>query len=710
MKNYVTKEIKNIVLVGSPKSGKTTLAECMMYEGGVISRMGSIEDGNTVSDYHEIEKERKNSITASVMHTEWRGFKINIIDTPGLDDFCGEIIGSLRVSDTALMVLNGQYGVEVGTELIWRHLEYYKKPTIFVVNQLDHPKSDFWNTFEQAKQHFSEKVVAVQYPVNAGEGFNMIIDLLKMVMYKFPVTGGKPEKLPIPDSEKEKADTLHNRLVEAAAENDERLMEIYFEKGELDEDEMREGLKKGMLNHDVFPLFCLSAKKDMGSGRLMGFIDNVCPSADEMHSEFTTEDKQIKPDDETTTLFVFKSENEKHTGAMSFFKVCSGTLHAGQELFNTSNGASGKINQLYVIDGKNRIAVQKLHAGDIGATVKFKDTHLNHTVRAVNDGVVLKPIVFPNPRIRMAIEVVKQQDEEKMAQQLNKLHESDPTLIVEFSQELKQTLLHAQGELHLQVIKWILEHIHSIEIKYVNPRISYRETIQQPAKATYRHKKQSGGAGQFGEVFIHVEPYYEGMSDPAGFNIRGKEVQDLPWGGKLIFYNCIVGGVIEARFLPAILKGIMEKMEEGPLTGSPARDVCVAVYDGKMHAVDSNEISFKIAGMMAFKEAFVAANPKIMEPINKLEVYVPAEYTGDVMTDLQTRRAIVENIGSEGNYQKIVARVPLSELNRYATSLSSITQGRASFSTEFLEYSPTPPDVQAKLIQAHSANHKEENH
>lgn len=708
MKNYTTKEIKNIVLVGSPKSGKTTLAECMMYEGGVINRMGSVEDANTVSDYHEIEKERKNSITASVMHTEWRGFKINIIDTPGLDDFCGEIIGALRVSDTALMVLNAQYGVEVGTELIWRYLEQYQKPTIFVVNQLDHAKADFWNTLEGAKQHFSEKVVAVQYPLNAGEGFNAIIDLLKMVMYKYPASGGKPEKHPIPDSERAKANEMHNRLVEAAAENDERLMEVYFEKGELDEDEMREGLKKGMLNHDLFPLFCLTAKKDMGSGRLMGFIDNVCPSADEMHSEFTTEGKEVRPEDDATTLFVFKTENEKHTGAMSFFKVCSGTLHAGQELYNTTNGSSGKINQLYVIDGKNRIQVHMLNAGDIGATVKFKDTHLNHTIRSENDAVVLQPIAFPNPRIRMAIEAVKQQDEEKMAQQLNKLHDSDPTLIVEFSQELKQTLIHGQGELHLQVIKWILERVHGIEVKYVNPKISYRETIQQAANANYKHKKQSGGAGQFGEVFMHIEPYYEGMPDPAGFNIRGKEVHEMPWGGKLVFYNCIVGGVIEARFLPAILKGILEKMEEGPLTGSPARDVCVAVYDGKMHAVDSNEISFKIAGMMAFKDAFVKANPKIMEPVNHLEVLVPAEFMGEVITDLQTRRGMVETITAEGPYQKIIARVPLAELNRYATSLSSLTQGRASFSTEFLEYSPTPPDVQAKLIQNHAATEKAE--
>lgn len=703
MKNYLSDAIKNIALVGSSKSGKTTLAECMMFEGGVISRMGSIEDGNTVSDYHEIEHARKNSVFASILHTEWRGNKINLIDTPGLDDFIGEVVSSLRIADTTLLTLNAQYGVEVGTELIWRYLQQYKKPVIFVVNQVDHPKSDFNMTLEQARHHFGDKVVPMQYPYKQGEGFNAIIDLLKMVMYRFPPEGGKPEKLPIPEEERAQAFEMHNQLVEAAAEHDDTLMELYFEKGELDEDEMRKGLRIGMLKQEVYPLFCLSAKRNMGSGRLMGFIGNVAPTAGDMGPEITTDGEAIQVSDPDTTLFVFKSSQEKHTGMTSFFKVCSGKLEAGMEMTHVSHQHKQKINQLFVIDGKNRTAVPHLHAGDIGATVKLKYTHCNDTLRSRDDGKQIVPIEFPEPRIRKAIQALQQKDEERLNQTLHRLHESDPTLIVEYAKELKQTIIHGQGELHLQTVLWILEHEHGIQAEYLRPKISYRETIQKSAEGYHKHKKQSGGAGQYAEVYLKIQPYHEQASHPTDIKVRETEVIDLEWGGKLLFHNCIVGGVIDHRFMPAILKGIMEVVEESPLTGSYARDLMVYVYDGKMHAVDSNEISFKIAGAQAFKKAFVQAQPKLLEPIFQVEVLVPDEYMGEVMTDLQSRRAIVEGFSNQGAYQKVVARVPLAEMYRYNTSLNAISQGRATYSRSFLEYAQVPGEVQAALVKEETA-------
>ena len=701
MKHYTADLIKNIVLVGSSKSGKTTLAECMMYEGGVLKRMGAVEDGNTVSDYHEEEKERGGSVFSSIMHTDWRGTKINIIDAPGLDDFIGEVISSLRVADTALLTINAQNGVEVGTEIVWRYLENYNKPTLFVVNQLDHSKADFNTTLDQIRAQFGDQVVVMQYPYNPGEGFNAIIDLLKMVMYKFPSEGGKPEKLPIPDDERGRADELHNTLVEAAAENDESLMELYFEKGELDEDEMRQGLKIGMLNRTIFPLFCVSAKKNMGSGRMMGFLSNVAPASSEVNPEHSREGNIVSSQD-PATLFVFKASNEKHAGSMSYFKVISGEVGAGVEMYNTTSQAKGKLNQLYVVDGKNRVAVDKLSQGDIGATVKFKSTHTNHTLRAKDDGVEIAPIEFPDPRIRMAVTTSKQGDEEKLGQVLNKMHESDPTLITEYAKELKQTILHGQGELHLQMVKWSLSHLHGIEIGFEKPRISYRETIQKAAEGYHKHKKQSGGSGQYAEVYLKIQPWSEHVVDPPELKVRNKQEIEMDWGGKLVFCNCIVGGVIDNRFMPAIVKGLMEVMEEGPLTGSYCRDIIVYVYDGKMHAVDSNEISFKIAGAQAFKKAFIEAKPKLLEPVYQVDVLVPDEFMGDVMTDLQSRRAIVEGFTNEGTYQRVTARVPLAEMYRYNTSLSSISQGRATYTRTFLEFAQVPGEVQNELIQTHS--------
>ncbi len=709
MAEFDTSHVKNIVLLGHAGSGKTTLAECMLYEAGIITRRGSISEKNTVGDWHELEQERGNSIFSKLLHTKWRGYKINIIDTPGYDDFVGEVISGLRVADTGIMLLNAVMGVEVGTDIIWEYTEKFKTPMIFAVNKLDDDNADFDNTVTEAKNHFGSKVVVVQYPMQQGAGFHEIIDVLRMTMYKFRDTGGKPEKLPIPDSEKAKAEQLHKELVEAVASNDETLMEHYFEKGELEEDEMKEGLKKAMINHDLFPLFCLSGERNMGSGRLMGFIDNVCPSANEMPPQITKSGDKLPCDAKgPVSIFVFKTVSEPHVGDLSYFKVYSGTLKSGTELINETTGGTEKLNQLYIVEGNKRTSVNELVAGDIGATLKLKNTHVNNTLHDRGKNVELTPIVFPQPNMSMAVEPSKKGDEEKLSEALHQIREEDATVIVEFVPELKQTIVRCQGDMHLAVLKWKMEHYHKVEVKFVKPRIPYRETIRRMAEANYRHKKQSGGAGQFGEVYMRIEPWHDGMSDPKGLSVRGRDSFDLDWGGKLVYFNCIVGGAIDQRFMPSILKGVMEKMHEGPLTGSFVRDVRVSVYDGKMHPVDSNDISFKIAGLKAFKQAFQEADPQLLEPVYQLEVMCPEEITGSVIGDLQTRRAIVEGMDAAGHFTKVIAKVPLAEMHDYSSSLRSITQGRARFTMKFHDYLPVPFEIQKKLTEDYNKLASEE--
>jgi elongation factor G len=705
---FDTSHVKNVVLLGHAGSGKTTLAECMLFEAGIINRRGSIEEGTTVGDYHPLEQERNNSIFSKLMHTKWRGYKINLLDTPGFDDFTGEVLSALRVADTGVMVLNAAMGVEVGTDIIWEYTEKFKTPMIFAVNKLDDDTADFDKTVQQAKDHFGNKVTVVQYPRQQGAGFHEIIDVLRMVMYKFHDTGGKPEKLPIPDDERERADNLHKELVEAIASNDEALMEKYFDKGELDEDEMKEGMKRAMIAHDIFPLFCLSAIRNMGSGRLMGFIDNVCPSANEMPPQTTVRGEELPCDaDGPACLFIYKTISEPHVGDMSFFKVYSGTVKTGMELVNESNGVFEKINQLFLMEGNKRIPVQELVAGDIGATLKLRNTHVNNTLHVKGRNYELPPIQFPAANVTYCIESVNKGEEEKLSQALHQLREEDPTLLVEVSKELKQTLIHCQGDMHLAVAKWKIENLHKVPVKFGKPKIAYRETIRRMAEANYRHKKQSGGAGQFGEVFMRIEPYYEGMPDPQGLTVRGREEHALDWGGKLVYFNCVVGGAIDTRFMPSILKGVMEKMHEGPITGSYVRDVRVCVYDGKMHAVDSNDISFKIAGIMAFKEAFQKADPQVLEPICTVAVLCPEELTGAVMGDLQSRRGMVEGIDTEGHFQKVIAKVPLSEMHDFSSSLRSITQGRAKFTKQFDSYQPVSYEMQRKLAEEYNKSAQE---
>ncbi len=699
MKIYDDKHIKNVAFVGANKSGKTTLAETMLFEAGLVNRRGSVENKNTVSDYHEIEHERETSIFATPLHTEWRNYKINILDTPGLDDFIGEIASTMRVADSVVTVVNAQQGVEVGTEIIWNYIDRFSKPTLFVVNQIDSPNADFEESYKSIVDLVGRNAIKIQYPLVV-DGAQCIIDVLKMKMYKFGPEGGKPEKLEIPADQSDLANELHNELVEKAAENDEALMELFFDKGTLNEDEMREGIKKGMLNHELFPVFCVSALNDMGSGRLMGFIDNVAPSAADLKPEQSVEGELIecKPD-APTVLFVFKTLYEPNLGQISFFKVKSGEVKQNDKLENARKGEVEILNQLYIMDGKNRQPVEKLSAGDIGATLKLKYTETNDTLRTKGAEITVKPIQYPEPRINKSVSAKDKNDEEKLNDALKKIHSQDPTVVVKYSTELKQLILGCQGELHLATIDWTLKNVYGITATFEQPRIAYRETIQRSATTSYKHKKQSGGAGQFGEVHIKIEPWFEGMPEPEGFNIRGKEEIDLDWGGKLVFYNCIVGGVIDARYLPSVLKGILEVMEEGPLTGSYARDIRVMLFDGKMHAVDSNDISFKIAGAHAFKDAFLNAKPKLLEPIQDLTVKVPEELMGNVMTDLQSRRSIILGMDSDGKYQTIKAKTPLAEMYKYSTTLRSITQGRGSFSTKFSNFELVPNNVQEELIK-----------
>ncbi len=699
MKIYDEKYIKNVVFVGAHNSGKTTLAETMLFEAGLINRRGTIDGKNTISDYHDIEHERGNSIFATPLHTEWRNYKINIIDTPGLDDFIGEIISSIRVADTIVTVLNAQQGVEVGTEIIWNYIDKYHKPTLFVINQIDHINAKFDESFKSIKTLVGNNAVKIQYPLLI-DGAQCIIDVLKMKMYKFSPEGGKPEKLEIPDNQKEIADKLNNELIEKAAENDEALMELFFEKGTLNEDEMREGIKAGMINHELFPVFCISALNDMGSGRLMGFIDNVAPAAADLKSEQSVDGKEITPKKEApTALFVFKTVYQPNLGQITFFKVKSGEVRLNDKLVNSRNDETETINQLFIMDGKDRKPVTKLAVGDIGATLKLKYTETNDTLTASENRIALKPIKYPPARIKKAVFAVNTKDEEKLSEALKKIHSQDPTVTVSFSKEGRQLILSCQGELHLATVDWILRNVYGVEARFEKPKIAFRETIQRSSSSTYRHKKQSGGSGQFAEVHLKIEPWYENMDEPQGFNIRGKEEVNLSWGGKLVFYNCIVGGVIDQRYLPSIMKGVLEVMEEGPLTGSYIRDVRVMVYDGKMHSVDSNDISFKIAGAHAFKEAFLNANPKLLEPTVELTVKVPEEMVGNVMTDLQARRSMIQGIDSNNNYQILKCITPEAEMYGYSTDLRSITQGRATFKSAFSSYQPVPTNVQKELVK-----------
>ncbi|WP_101689092.1 elongation factor G [Dysgonomonas massiliensis] len=718
MKTYQNHEIKNIAILGSSGSGKTTLAEAMLFESGVIKRRGRVEDGNTVTDYFPVEKEYGYSVFSSIFSVEWMNRKLNFIDCPGSDDFVGSVVSAINVTDTALMVLNAQYGIEVGTINQLRYVQKFEKPVIFIVNQLDHPKANFDNVVAQLQSKYGSKAVLVQYPVNIGEEFNAVVDVLKNKMYRWGPEGGKPEVLEIPDSEKERAAELNQKLVEAAAENEESLMEKFFEQGTLDEEDMRMGIRWGLVNRDLFPIFCVSAGKDMCVRRTMEFLGNVVPYVRDLPAPHNTEGVEIKPNvEDPTSLFFFKTTVEPHVGEVSYFKVMSGKVKEGDDLLNADRGSKERIGQLFVVAGQQRTKVEEFCAGDIGASVKLKDVRTGNTLNGKGADNKFNFIQYPQPKFRRAIKAENEKDSEKLNEALVRMREEDPTWIIEQSKELRQTIVSGQGEFHLKTLKWRIENNDKIQIVYSEPRIPYRETITKAARSDYRHRKQSGGAGQFGEVHMIVEPYIEGMDMPSTYRFNGQEFKiqardvqtyDLEWGGKLVFVNSVVGGAIDNRFMPAIVKGIMERLERGPLTGSYARDVRVIVYDGKMHPVDSNEISFMLAGRNAFSEAFKNAGPKILEPVYDVTVFVPTDKMGDVMSDLQNRRGLILGMESDKDIDVLKAKVPLKELSNYSITLSSLTGGRASFVMQFSAYELVPSDVQERLLKEYSDSLTEE--
>ncbi len=718
MKTYQTDEIKNIALLGNSGSGKTTLAEALLFNGSVIERRGTIDGKNTVSDYRPIEHENGNSIYSTVLYTEFLNKKINILDTPGLDDFSGGVISSLYAVDSAIMVINVQNGVEVGTEIHFRHAEKGNKPLILVVNGLDHEKTNFDKSYEMMKDWFGNGVTLIQFPVNEGVGFDSVIDILKMKMLQYPKDGGTAKVSDIPEEHKGKATELHSALIEKAAESDEALMELFFSNDTLTEEEIRKGIAKGIISRGMFPVFCISAKNNIGIDRLLEFIVNEAPSITDMPAPKNSKGEEVKPNPAgPASVFVFKSSIEEHIGEINYFRVYSGKITENLDIINSNNGTKERLSQLYICAGKNRTRVPELHTGDIGAFVKLKNTRMGHTLNAQGNNWKYEGVVFPEPKYRTAIKAVSESDDEKLGEALNKIHLEDPTILIEYSKELKQIIVHGQGEYHLNIMKWHLDNIYKIPSNFNSPKIPYRETITKAAQADYRHKKQSGGAGQFGEVHMIIEPYEEGSAPVNMQKIGGKDfklsIRDteeikLAWGGKLVYVSCIVGGSIDARFMPAILKGIMEKMEVGPLTGSYARDIRVYVYDGKMHPVDSNEISFRLAGRNAFSIAFKNANPKILEPVYNVEIMVPSDRMGDVISDLQGRRGMVLGMSSEKRFEIIKARVPLAEMNKYSTALSSITGGRAIYSMKFAEYTQVPGEIQETVIKAYEEEEEEE--
>lgn len=718
MKVYKTDEIKNIALIGSKGSGKTTLAESMLFECGVIKRRGTIAAGNTVSDYFPVEKEYGYSVFSTVFNAEFNGKKLNVIDCPGADDFVGNSYTALGVCDTGVIVIDSNYGVEVGTQNIFRTTGRLKKPVVFALNQIDGEKADYDNVIEQLREHFGPKVIQVQYPLECGPSFHSMIDVLLMKKYEWGPDGGVPTISEIPDDQLEKANELHNALVEAAAENDETLMDKYFEQGHLSEDEMREGIRKGMIERGIFPVFIVSAIKDMAVRRMMEFLGNVCPFVSDMPAPETVSGEEVAPDSNgPLSVFFFKTSVEPHIGEVSYFKVMSGTLKAGDDLDNVSRGGKERLAQIFTVCGQLRTPIDKLEAGDIGAAVKLKDVRTGNTLNEKGCDYQFDFIKYPAPKFVRAIKPQTESDAEKLMGILTRMHEEDPTWIIEQSKELKQTLVKGQGEFHLRTLKWRIENNEKLPIEFQEQKIPYRETITKAARADYRHKKQSGGSGQFGEVHLIIEPYTEGMPEPDTYkfgnqefklNVRDKQEIPLDWGGKLVVYNCIVGGAIDARFIPAIVKGLMDRMEQGPLTGSYARDVRVMIYDGKMHPVDSNEISFRLAGRNAFSQAFRNANPKILEPIYDVEVYTPGDTMGDVMSDLQGRRAIIMGMESDSGIEKLNAKVPLKEMSSYSTSLSSITGGRSSFTMQFASYELVPGDVQDKLLKEYAATQEDD--
>ena len=702
MKEYTTKEIRNVVLLGATKSGKTTLAEAMLYEGKVIDRRGTIEDKNTVSDYNELEKLNQRSIYATPLYAEFQNTKFNFIDAPGADDFIGGAYSAFKVCECGILVINAQQGVEVGTEKFIRLAEKKSLPLIVAVNQLDGEKADWDLVQNSINESFGKKAVYIQFPVTTGPSFDGFVDVLTMKYYHFKDENGTREDLEIPSDLMDRAEEARQELIEKAAEYDDTLMEKFFEAGSLTEDEIRKGLGIGISKGEAYPIFCVSAKKDIGVKRLFEFTRRVAP--------VPTNKEEGAP-----SIFIYKNAVEQHLGEVSYFKVMSGTITPGIDLEDPVTGGKDRLSAIYAVAGQKREAVDQIHAGDFGCAVKLKNSRANTTLSLPGSGINYDKIVFPASKYECAIKAKVVQDEQKLGDALKKISSQDPTVVVDYNKELRQTILKGNGEQHINIVKWRLVNEFGVDVELFAPKVPYRETITKVATAQYRHKKQSGGAGQFGEVHLLVCPAEGELNTKfkidgkdTQLNVKTQDITELEWGGKLEFYNCVVGGAIDLGFMPAILKGIKEKMSEGPLIGSYARDIRVFVYDGKMHPVDSKEIAFIIAGRNAFKEAFRNAGPKILEPIYNVTVMTPPEYQGAVMSDLQNRRGVLGDMDSDKGFAILKARVPQAELYRYSTALSSLTAGSASFEKEFADYQPVPGDVQTKLLAEYVAEESAE--
>lgn len=681
MKDLRTEIIRNIVTGAHSGSGKTSLVEAMLYSMGVTNRLGTIEQGNTVSDYNEDEIERQISLNSSILHGPWKKHKINIIDTPGFMDFFGDVVASLYVADLVLVLISAASGVEVGTEMVWQEANKQKRPRFLVINKLDRENVDFDKIVNEVKESFGSEVTVCQFPVETGPNFLKIVDVVRNKLLVFPNDkSGKYTEEEIPSDLKDKADSLRNELVESIAEIDESLMEKYFEAGELSEEEIHEGLKKAIRERLIFPIFCTSATNNVGVSSLLDAIVEFGPSPKDLGpiKSVDGEEREIDSNGPLTAL-VFKTIAEAHVGELSFVKVFSGTLKQGMDVQNSSQEMVERIGQMYFLNGKNKDSAESIIAGDIGALVKLKNTHTGDTLVDKGSKFKLPKIEFPEPIIRIAIKAKAKGEEDKIANGLHALHEEDPTFLVKYDPELKQTIVSGQGEMHLDIILKRLKQRFGVDVDTEKPKIPYRETIRSKAEAQGKYKKQSGGRGQYGDCWLRLEP--------------------LPRGEEFEFVDAIVGGVIPGKFIPAVEKGVRETMAEGVLAGYPVVDVKVTVYDGSYHSVDSSEMAFKIAASMAFKKAFVEAKPVILEPIYDVEVRVPEEFMGDVMGDISSRRGKIQGMESDGRFQIIKAKVPEAELYKYSTALRSMTQGRGIHKRSFSHYEEVPPDIQQKIIE-----------
>ena len=681
MKDFQTAQIRNIGLGGHGSSGKTILSEALLFNLKEISRIGSIEQGSTISDYNEDEINRQISLNTALMHGVWREHKINILDTPGYSDFFGEVVGAMRVVDTEFIVVSAASGVEVGTEQVWNEAKKQKVPRFFIINKLDRENLNFDQVYEGLVESFGHQVVLAQFPVETGPNFDSIIDLFRMKMLKFAKDGsGNFTEEDIPAGLADKAEELHLKLIEAVAESDDSLMEKYFDAGELTEEEFRSGFRKAVADDAVFPVFCASATSNVGVKRLLDIIVNFCPSPAERGEVEGLDGKSRKVDaNEPMSAFIFKTLAEMHMGELSYFKVFSGVIKTGDDVINATTGNMERIGQMFILNGKNKKNVDHLRAGDIGTVVKLKSTHTGDTLCDKSNPIVYPKIDFPEPLIRTAIKPKAKGDEDKISNGLHTLHEEDPTFVYKQDSELRQTIVSGQGEMHLAIILQRLKQRFGVEVEEEEPRIPYRETIKKKAEAQGKFKKQSGGRGQYGDCHLRLEP--------------------MARGEKFEFVDAIVGGVIPGKFIPAVEKGVIETMEKGVLAGYPVVDVKVTVFDGSYHSVDSSEMAFKVAASMAFKKAFEQANPVMLEPIYNIEVRVPDEYMGDVMGDISSRRGKIMGMDSDGRFQVINAQVPLAELYRYSTTLRSITQGRGIHKRSFSHYEEVPSDLVHKIIE-----------